>query len=114
MQGGGSHNGDSVNEDGCFYRLLYGQIAGQLDASDRATLADMLDAGSRADVQAIADRLRRGLFPFLRTVSWRVYDRYLKANRVDQGVRSYDEVLTLILRARFDDGRTPRTRGRDQ
>jgi hypothetical protein len=92
--------------------FLYWQIAGQLDASDRAALAGKLDAGPRADLQAIADRLRRGQFPFLRTVSWRVYDRYLKANRVDEGVRSYDEVLTLILRARFDDGWTPRTRGR--
>ena len=91
--------------------FLYWQIAGQLDASDRAALADKLDAGPRADLQAIADRLRRGQFPFLRNVSWRVYDRYLKANRVDEGVRSYDEVLTLILRARFDDGWTPRTRG---
>jgi Protein of unknown function (DUF3810) len=92
--------------------FLYWQIAGQVDAADRAVLADMLDAGPRADLQAITDRLRRGEFPFLRNVSWRVYDRYLKANRVNEGVRSYDEVLTLILRAGFDDGWTPRIRGR--
>ena len=90
--------------------FLYWQIAGQLAASDRAALAEMLDEGPRADLQAIAERLRRGQFPLLRNVSWRVYDRYLKANRVDEGVRSYDEVLTLILRSRFDEEWTPRLR----
>ena len=92
--------------------FLYWQIAGQLDASERARLAEMLDEGPRADLQAIAERLRRGQFPLLRTFSWRVYDRYLKANRVDEGVRSYDEVLTLILRSRFDEGWTPLLRDR--
>jgi hypothetical protein len=94
--------------------FLYWQIAGQLDAPERARLAEMLDDGPRADLQAIAERLRRGQFPLLRTFSWRVYDRYLKANRVDEGVRSYDEVLTLILRARFDEGWTPLRRDRDR
>ena len=94
--------------------FLYWQIAGQLDAPERARLADMLDDGPRADLQEIAERLRRGQFPLLRTFSWRVYDRYLKANRVDEGVRSYDEVLTLILRARFDEGWTPLRRDRDR
>jgi hypothetical protein len=94
--------------------FLYWQIAGQLDASERSRLADMLDDGPRDDLQAIAERLRRGQFPLLRTVSWRVYDRYLKANRVDEGVRSYDEVLTLILRSRFDEEWTPLRRDRDR
>jgi hypothetical protein len=30
-------------------------------------------------------------------VSWQVYDRYLRANRVDAGVASYDEVTRLVL-----------------
>ena len=90
--------------------FLYWQIAGQLDAADRIELAERLEAGPRGDLQTIADRLRRGQFPFLRNVSWRVYDRYLKANRVNEGVRSYDEVLTLILRARFDEDWKPQTR----
>ena len=32
-----------------------------------------------------------------------MYDQYLKANRVEAGVRSYGLVVTLILRARFDE-----------
>ena len=38
---------------------------------------------------------------------WRVYDEYLKANRVEEGVRNYGLVLTLLARARFDDGWVP-------
>ena len=43
---------------------------------------------------------------------WRVYDQYLKANRVEEGIRSYGSCAsTLILRARLDDGWVPvRTR----
>jgi hypothetical protein len=32
---------------------------------------------------------------------WQVYDRYLKANRVEAGTRSYAEVVKLILGVRF-------------
>jgi hypothetical protein len=92
--------------------FLYWQIAGQLAPSERDAVAQKLATGPRADLQAITDRVRAGQFPLLRNVSWRVYDEYLKANRVDEGVRSYDEVLTLILRARFDEAWTPKTRER--
>jgi hypothetical protein len=30
-----------------------------------------------------------------------LYDRYLKANRVESGIRSYGEVLRLMLGTRF-------------
>jgi hypothetical protein len=43
----------------------------------------------------------------LQRASWKIYDQYLKANRVEAGVRSYGEVVNLILRARFEDGWTP-------
>jgi len=39
-----------------------------------------------------------------------VYDQYLKANRVEEGVRSYGEVITLVLRTRFDAKWVPRRR----
>jgi hypothetical protein len=62
-----------------------------------AALAD----GPRRDVNAVIARLRRGQIPALQRASWQVYDKYLKANRVEAGVRSYGEVVTLLLRARF-------------
>ena len=63
--------------------------------------------GPREDVEAIVERLRRAQLPLLRNVSWLVYDQYLKANRVDEGIRSYGAVVTLILRARFREGWIP-------
>lgn len=86
---------------------LYWQIAGELSATDRAHVADALAAGPRRDLQAIAERVRRGQLPMLRNASWRVYDQYLRANRVEEGVQSYGEVITLILRARFEGDWTP-------
>jgi hypothetical protein len=86
---------------------LYWEVSGEVSAADRARLREALDAGPRADVDAIIDRLRRGQLPLLRAASWRVYDHYLRANRVEEGVRSYGEVVTLLLRARFEDGWTP-------
>jgi hypothetical protein len=61
-----------------------------------------LGAGPRRDVDAIADRLRRGEIPLLRTASWNAYDKYLKANRVEQGIRSYGAVVRLVAGARFE------------
>jgi len=73
----------------------------------RQRLWDGLDRGPRADLEAVSERVRRGQLPWLRTAGWAVYDQYLKANRVEGGVRSYGAVITLILRARFEDGWTP-------
>lgn len=87
--------------------FLYWQVNGELDASSRGQLADGLDEGPRHDLNAIVERLRRGQRAWVRVAGWRVYDQYLKANRVEEGVRSYDAVVTLILRARFDPGWTP-------
>lgn len=86
---------------------LYWQIGGEVGASDRRRLWDAVAEGPRRDIQAITDRLRRGQLPFLQRASWRVYDKYLRANRVEEGIRSYGKVITLILRARFEDGWVP-------
>jgi len=86
---------------------LYWQIAGELPRDERAALGHALTAGPRADLAAIAARVRRGDLPMLRRASWKLYDSYLKANRVEEGVRSYGAVVTLILRARFEDGWRP-------
>ncbi len=86
---------------------LYWQISGEVSAADRAALWDAVAPGPRADVEAIFARLQRGQLPALRSASWLVYDQYLKANRVESGVRSYGAVVTLILRARFEPGWMP-------
>jgi hypothetical protein len=86
---------------------LYWQINGEVGVAERSRLREALDEGPRRDVDAIVERLRRGQLPILRNASWRVYDHYLRANRVEEGVRSYGEVVTLLLRARFEDGWVP-------
>lgn len=90
---------------GWFY--LYWQISGEVNAEERAKLNAGLAEGPRRDVNAVIARLRRGEIPALQRASWQVYDTYLKANRVQSGVRSYGEVVTLLLRARFGPGWTP-------
>jgi hypothetical protein len=90
---------------GWFY--LYWQISGEVNAQERARLNAALSDGPRRDINAVVARLRRGEIPALQEASWRVYDKYLKANRVESGVRSYGEVVTLLLRARFGPGWTP-------
>jgi hypothetical protein len=87
--------------------FLYWQINGEVDGAARATLAGALGDGPRSDINAIVERLQRGQQPWLRMAGWRVYDQYLKANRVEEGVRSYGAVVTLISRARFGPGWTP-------
>lgn len=87
--------------------FLYWQVNGEVDAGSRTKLAAMLQDGPRADINAVVERLQRGQLPWLRATSWRVYDQYLKANRVEEGIRSYSAVVTLILRARFGPGWTP-------
>lgn len=90
---------------GWFY--LYWQISGEVSSEERAKLNAALGDGPRRDVNAVIARLRRGQVPALQKASWQVYDKYLKANRVESGVRSYGEVVTLLLRARFGPDWTP-------
>ena len=87
--------------------LMYWQVNAELSQAERASLATALAPGPRADIDAIVARIRRGQWPLLRNASWQLYDQYLKANRVEEGVRSYGLVVTLILRAEFDDGWIP-------
>jgi hypothetical protein len=89
------------------WMFLYWQLSGEVGSEDRTRLAAGLESGPRRDIEDIAERLRRGRWPLLQRSSWMVYDQYLKANRVQAGVRSYGLVLTLILRARFEEGWQP-------
>lgn len=87
--------------------FMFWQVNGEVGEEARAKLGAVLEDGPRADLNAIIERLRRGQLPAVRRAGWAVYDQYLKANRVEAGVRSYGAVLTLILRARFEAGWTP-------
>jgi len=90
--------------------FLYSELAGAVGRCDRCELAARLAPGPRAYLQAIADRIRRQVSPVISTAGWRVYDRYLKANRVEAGAASYAEVVRLVLGTEFGDEWTPKLR----
>ena len=87
--------------------FMYAELVRTLSAADRATVAERLGPGPRADRRAIADRIRRHVNPQISAAGWRVYDRYLKANRVEAGAVSYATVVRLVLGTRFGPDWTP-------
>ncbi len=72
-------------------------------------LRETLDIGPRIDLLAIQYRYAR-TNPVLRVAARQGYDTYLKANRVEKGVDSYDAVVQLILGSALDDTGYPRRR----
>ena len=81
------------------------QYSGWLSAYLRASSAlpremrtalPRLDEGPRADLRAIAARYNRSSTAVRRAAN-DVYDTYLKANRIPEGIASYDEVMKLML-----------------
>ena len=90
--------------------FLYSEILPSIDRRDRAAVAARLGPGPRADLQAIRDRFARNVSPRMFAASWKVYDSYLKANRVESGAASYAEVVRLVLGVRYRDEWTPQLR----
>jgi hypothetical protein len=79
----------------------YGHSVNSLPRQVRASLPP-LDPGPRADLRAIAARYARSS-PVVRTAARGVYDSYLKANKIEEGIANYGVVLQLILGTKFDD-----------
>lgn len=90
--------------------FLYGEVVSGLRPRDRTEVLVRLASGPREDLQAMADRLRRQVDPRLASAGWRVYDSYLKANRIEAGAASYAQVVRLALGVRFADGWLPQLR----
>lgn len=82
-------------------------LAGALAPDSRSAVLGGLDDGPVRDLRAIAARAAER-WPALQEVAWRVYDRFLKANRVGEGIARYDAVTRLLLTAA--DERTGRLR----
>jgi hypothetical protein len=86
---------------------LYGTVVGALPRSDRDAVLARLDDGPRSDLRAISERIRRYTVPAASRAGYAIYDRFLKANRVEAGVRSYGEVLRLLLGTKFNEDGSP-------
>lgn len=75
--------------------LTYDAI-GLLPRNERQPLLELLDAGPRADRQAISVRLQSRVETVQR-VAWETYDEYLKAQGVREGIVNYSRVVLLIV-----------------
>jgi Protein of unknown function (DUF3810) len=85
---------------------MYIHLVRALSPEDRKDIVSRLGDGPREDLRAITARLSTSR-PAVRTASWRAYDRFLKANKVESGVRSYDEVVRLVVGTRLPEPLTP-------
>ena len=92
---------------------LFGTVVAALPRSERDDLIARLEEGPRADLRAISDRIRRHAVPAASRAGYALYDRFLKANRVEAGVRSYGEVLRLLLGTTFNEDGSPVLRERN-
>ncbi|HKY20449.1 MAG TPA: DUF3810 family protein [Vicinamibacterales bacterium] len=86
---------------------LYFTVTGSLPRADREEISRTLAPGPRADLQAIRDRVQRQMVPVASRAGYALYDRYLKANRVEAGLRSYAEVIRLLLGTKFNEDGSP-------
>jgi hypothetical protein len=80
---------------------MYSEVANGLDRTSAREVSARLDDGPRQDLRAIRQRLLQNLNPRVSAAGWRVYDQYLKANKVEAGAASYAEVVQLILGTKF-------------
>jgi hypothetical protein len=78
------------------------ETARAMPAAMRESAMAKLDPGVKADIDAIALRMTAQK-PAVQETTSRVYNEYLKANRVEDGTASYGRALTLILSTPFKD-----------
>jgi len=88
---------------------IFEHVAASLPKADRTALTSQLAAGPRRDLQEAAARYAKAS-PVVRTAARDVYDAYLRANRVNEGVANYTAVVRLMLGAGLEDGRRPKLR----
>jgi Protein of unknown function (DUF3810) len=86
----------------------YQHAIAALPRNDRGDV-NPLDEGPRQDLQAMAARYARSS-PIVRRAARGIYDEYLRANRVSEGIASYDAVVRLMIGTRFDEPWKPRPR----
>jgi hypothetical protein len=86
----------------------YQHTVSALPRPDRSGV-NALDPGPMEDLRAISARYDRSS-PVVRQAARGVYDEYLKANRVAEGIASYDAVVRLMVGTRFDARWTPARR----
>ena len=77
---------------------LVSESVNQLQPVTQQLVLQRLEAGPRRDQAEIRERLK-ALVPPVERAAWSSYDRLLKSQGVDEGVRSYSRVIQLLLGA---------------
>jgi hypothetical protein len=90
--------------------FLYQELLAAAARDDRAAIAAALGPGPRQDLRAARERLLRNVNPRVSAAGWRMYDSYLKANRVEAGAASYAGVVKLVVGTKFNADWTPALR----
>jgi hypothetical protein len=88
---------------------IYEHVLASLPRTDRAALGALLDRGPKEDLRQSAARYARSS-PVVRDTAREVYDTYLRANRVKEGIASYTGVVRLMVGAGVDEDQAPRLR----
>jgi hypothetical protein len=92
--------GPSLAYSASLYLIV--ETAAAMPDDMRKDVMGRLDADVRSDLDAINERMKQQKPTIQRTTN-QVYDEYLRANRVTDGVASYGRALTLILSPPFRD-----------
>ena len=74
----------------------FGHVFAVSSRARQLELSGRLLPGPRSDLRAISRRTAQSV-QVVRQVSWATYDRYLKSNRVSEGLSSYDAAIVLVL-----------------
>jgi len=88
---------------------LYPHLLGALGAETRKTVHARLGPGPREDFRRIGERLARAN-PSVQRVATVTYDRFLRVNRVAEGIESYDAVVRLVAGTTFRPAYVPELR----
>jgi hypothetical protein len=75
---------------------LVSEATNQLQPVTQRLVLQKLEAGPRADQEAIRERLKQLVRPVQRA-SWSTYDQMLKSQGVEEGVQSYSRVIQLLI-----------------
>ena len=75
---------------------LVSEASGQLQPVTQRVVLKKLEAGPRADQQAIRERLKSLVKPVERA-AWSTYDQMLKTQGIEEGVQNYSRVIQLLI-----------------
>jgi hypothetical protein len=88
---------------------IFEHVSASATREERKALMALLEPGPRRDLEDAARRYARST-ALVRNTARDVYDSYLRANRVEDGIASYSAVVRLLLGAGVQDGQPVRVR----